>query len=149
LELDRAEGLRGILYPSPTQERAGLRLKQARYRVRLRASIGIAAIRPGYVDADAVIADAELARETARAQGGQKVVRFHPQLRSAIRGRERIHAELGEALPEKHFVLYFQPVVALDTGRPIGFEVLVRWHSLTRGLVPAAQFIDRVSEPGP
>jgi diguanylate cyclase (GGDEF)-like protein len=116
--------------------------------IQLRASIGIAAIRPGYVDADAVIADAELARETARAQGGQRAVRFQPQLRSASRGRIQLREELAESLRTQRFELHFQPVVSLDTGRPIGFEVLVRWRSLTRGLVPAAEFIGVAAEVG-
>ena len=53
-----------------------------------------------------------------------------------------------EALARGEFVLYFQPVVALDTNRVAGFEALVRWQHPTRGLVSPAEFIPLAEKTG-
>lgn len=37
-------------------------------------------------------------------------------------------AEIAEALAADRFVPFFQPQVALSTGRPVGFEALARWR---------------------
>src|SRR5690606_9979429 len=38
-------------------------------------------------------------------------------------------------------VLYYQPLVAAEDGRPTGFEALVRWNHPIRGLVAPAEFL--------
>ncbi len=50
------------------------------------------------------------------------------------------------AMPE--FVLYYQPVIDLNTGRISGFEALVRWLHPQRGLVSPGEFIPVAEETG-
>jgi diguanylate cyclase (GGDEF)-like protein/PAS domain S-box-containing protein len=52
---------------------------------------------------------------------------------------EREHSQL---------LLYYQPVVALDTGRIAGFEALARWRHPERGLISPAEFIPVAEETG-
>lgn len=37
--------------------------------------------------------------------------------------------------------LHYQPVIDLDTGRPVALEALVRWQHPTEGLLPPSRFI--------
>lgn len=39
-----------------------------------------------------------------------------------------LSADLAEAVPGKHLFLEYQPKYAIDSGRMIGAEALVRWH---------------------
>jgi diguanylate cyclase (GGDEF)-like protein len=120
--------------------------------LRLRGSIGIVAIHGGYARVDDVIADAALAQETARRRGGHRAVRFDPALRHALATRERADRELRAALNAPlgagGFLLHYRPVIALDDGRPLAFEVLPNWQHPRRGLVPAGQFIPQAAESG-
>ncbi len=131
-----AEGLAGgILSKLAKPLRCGARV------VSLRASIGIATVHAGYARVDDVIADATLALEAARRQGGHRAVRFAAPMRRLQREQTRLREALVRGLEREQFLLYYQPLVALDTGRAIGFEVLLRWQHPTRGLLPAASFV--------
>lgn len=53
----------------------------------------------------------------------------------------RMESELRTAIEEDQFMLFYQPVIHLDTGQIAGFEALIRWQSPTRGLVRPDLFI--------
>ncbi|MDP1900877.1 MAG: EAL domain-containing protein, partial [Rubrivivax sp.] len=55
---------------------------------------------------------------------------------------------LHQALVAGEFVLHFQPQLDLASGRIIGAEALLRWHSPTRGLVLPDEFISIAEDCG-
>ncbi len=67
-------------------------------------------------------------------------------------GRAQVYQGFsGESQSERlkgELLLYYQPVVALDTGRIAGFEALVRWRHPERGLISPAEFIPVAEETG-
>ncbi|WP_462331105.1 putative bifunctional diguanylate cyclase/phosphodiesterase [Thiohalocapsa halophila] len=134
--------------PSAAEGRAGSILTKLAEPLRcgarsvsLRASIGIATVHAGYAQVDDAIADATLAQETARRQGGHRAVRFAKSMRRTQKEQARLRDELVRALERHQLRLHYQPVVDLDTGRAIGFEALLRWQHPSRGLLPAARFV--------
>jgi diguanylate cyclase (GGDEF)-like protein/PAS domain S-box-containing protein len=60
----------------------------------------------------------------------------------SMAGRFRTAVEDGEQL-----VLHYQPIVRLETGRPVGVEALIRWQDGER-LVPPAEFIPVAEQTG-
>jgi EAL domain-containing protein (putative c-di-GMP-specific phosphodiesterase class I) len=61
---------------------------------------------------------------------------------------ERVEAEVRRALEHGEFVLHYQPIVALDDGRIIGAEALLRWQHPQHGLLSPAAFIDDLERLG-
>lgn len=59
-----------------------------------------------------------------------------------------IRTELKSALTNSEFLLHYQPIVALKTGKITGFEALVRWLHPTHGLISPLEFIPLAEETG-
>jgi PAS domain S-box-containing protein len=59
-----------------------------------------------------------------------------------------LYEELRRGLDHDEFIVYYQPIVRLGDGTPIGVEALVRWNHPTRGLLAPDQFIDAAERSG-
>ena len=55
---------------------------------------------------------------------------------------------LRRTIDRQAFVLHYQPVIELETGRIAAFEALIRWPHETRGLIPPTEFIPLAEETG-
>jgi diguanylate cyclase (GGDEF)-like protein len=109
------------------------------------ASVGVALVPDHARDADELLQRADLALDRARTRRGGVEVYAPEHHRS---GAERL-ALLGEvrpALERGEFALFYQPQLALRTGRVTGVEALLRWRHPTRGLVPPLQFISLIEQ---
>ena len=115
------------------------------------ASIGITFHAPGpaAVSADTLLRDADVALYRAKERrGGYQV--FDASMHAAVLERLELEADLRRAIDRdaEGFVLYYQPLVALETGQITGVEALVRWRHPTRGLLHPDAFIPLAEETG-
>ena len=112
------------------------------------ASIGIAvADRVGVTTTD-LLRDADAAMYRAKARGRDCVEVFSPGTHDATVLTLRTTTELRRGLERREIVPYYQPIVQLDTGHLIGFEVLARWRHPDRGLLGPDQFLPMAEETG-
>jgi diguanylate cyclase (GGDEF)-like protein/PAS domain S-box-containing protein len=110
-------------------------------------SIGVAESGPGD-DADALLRNADVALYAAKHQGIGRIEAYQPTMHAATFERLALSADLRRAVEREDFLLHYQPITQLDTGRLLGFEALVRWQHPERGLVSPAEFIPLAEETG-
>jgi diguanylate cyclase (GGDEF)-like protein/PAS domain S-box-containing protein len=116
-----------------------------------RASIGIAtadAQTGGPEGAEELLRNADVAMYMAKEAGKGRYQVFEPAMHDTALRRLELKADLQRAVDNGEFVLHFQPVIELATGRVEGLEALVRWQHPTRGLIPPLDFIPLAEETG-
>jgi len=118
--------------------------------LRLNARIGISVWPADGEEPEALLRNAEVALDHARASAGSVGAScfFSPQMNERLNHRLGLELDLYRALARREFRLHYQPKVNLADGRVIGAEALLRWTSATRGEVPPAEFVPVAEEAG-
>jgi diguanylate cyclase (GGDEF)-like protein/PAS domain S-box-containing protein len=114
----------------------------------VRASIGIAVAAAGEWSAEELLRNADVAMYSAKGHGKQRYDVYLPDMRTAAVERVELESDLRRAIENEELFLHYQPIVALDEGRIIGVEALVRWQHPLRGAVSPASFIPLAEETG-
>ena len=73
---------------------------------------------------------------------------FNENVEKKVCDRELIEHEIGEALKQGEFELYYQPKISFKTGEILGAEALIRWNHPQKGLIPPDSFIPVAEEMG-
>ena len=112
------------------------------------ASVGIAVGGPEITHASTILANADIAMYSAKAQGKSRYAQFATAMQQEAETRMRLRGEMQQALQDNQFELHYQPIVELDSRECTGAEALVRWNHPRVGLVPPADFIPVAEETG-
>jgi diguanylate cyclase (GGDEF)-like protein len=112
------------------------------------ASIGIALSSSGYDRPDDILRDADIAMYRAKENGKARYEMFDHDMHARAVTRLQLESDLRQAVELKQFTVYYQPIMALETGRLAGFEALVRWNHPRHGVVAPADFIPAAEETG-
>jgi diguanylate cyclase (GGDEF)-like protein len=111
------------------------------------ASLG-AAIAPEHgTDADILLQHADVAMYDAKDTGASFVL-YDPARDPHSPRRLALMAELRQAIEHNQLIVHYQPKIALDTGKMIGAEALVRWQHPKDGMIPPDQFIRSAENTG-
>ena len=73
---------------------------------------------------------------------------FHPDMHNGAIARLQLETEFRQAIKRQQLKVFYQPTVALDSGKVTGFEALVRWQHPQQGIVLPDQFIPLAEETG-
>lgn len=112
------------------------------------ASIGIALNTVEYERPVDLLRDADTAMYRAKVQGRNRYEVFDRTMHAEAMQRLQLETDLHRSLDQQDFMLNYQPIIALDTGRISGFEALVRWQRPERGFTVPADFIPCAEETG-
>ena len=114
----------------------------------LSVSIGIATKEEEGADAVDLVRDADAAMYAAKDRGRGRHALFDRALRERAVARVTTETDLRRGLERDEFVMHYQPIVDMRTGRWAGVEALVRWHHPTRGIVGPDDFVPLAEETG-
>lgn len=112
------------------------------------ASIGIAMDDDHTEDVESLMRNADVAMYLSKSRGKRRFEFFEPQMHEEAMERLDLKADLQRALDEKQFILHYQPIFDLQTGKVTLVEALIRWKHPTRGLVMPDRFIPLAEESG-
>jgi diguanylate cyclase (GGDEF)-like protein/PAS domain S-box-containing protein len=111
-------------------------------------SVGIALSASGYERPEDVLRDADTAMYRAKRRGKGRYELFDAAMHAEAVALLTLENDLRRAIDRGEFEVYYQPVIALTTGKITGFEALLRWNHPTRGVVLPGEFIACAEETG-
>ena len=134
-----------------------LPLRVLEQEVHLSASIGIAMIPDGgpeggpesaAAEPDEYIRRADTAMYRAKEEPGPGHRTFDSAVDAEEASRVQRESDLRRGLHAGEFRLFYQPVVATDTGDLVAVEALLRWEHPERGLLEPEDFLGLAEETG-
>jgi diguanylate cyclase (GGDEF)-like protein/PAS domain S-box-containing protein len=118
------------------------------YELVVTPSIGISLYPDHGEDFDALFKCADIAMYRAKRDGRNTYRFFTAEMQAHSARSLQLESALRRALERDEFRLNYQPQIALDDGRIIGAEALLRWHHPEWGMVSPAEFIPIAEDSG-
>ena len=112
------------------------------------ASAGIATGHGGEVSPEELIRNADLAMYRAKYESKDRYELFESGMEVPVKHRHRLKVRLRDAVRDDSFIVHYQPIVELRTGRVVASEALVRWPDGPRGCFTPSSFIPLAEEIG-
>lgn len=111
-------------------------------------SIGIVTAPDDGDTTEKLLQNADIAMYKAKSQGKNKSQSFSNEMNKAAIEKMSLETELHQAIAEEQFILYYQPLIDLSTGKIISAEALIRWQHPTKGILGPNCFIPFLEESG-
>lgn len=116
--------------------------------VSLSASVGIAIGDEADTSFDMMLRNADVALYKAKANGRNNFQLFETQSGNREIDRLALRRDLPHALTNGELRVFYQPIVDGRSGKPITYEMLLRWQHPRHGLLTADQFISELDVTG-
>lgn len=129
-------------------EAISLPIEAAGHELRISASIGIAVYPEHGQDVATLLRNADAAMYSAKQLGRNRCETFEEHMNERLQQRIAMENAIRLALENNEFILYFQPIVALESGAIVGAEALLRWPRAYGAWTGPAEFIPIAEESG-
>ena len=113
--------------------------------IRLNGAIGVIMYPEQGSSFDELMRNLDIAMMQAKRSKNEMVV-FEEKMGREFAERTELHKSLRLAIENKEFILYYQPIVEINTHRIKGFEALIRWIHPIKGLQAPCLFIPAAEE---
>lgn len=114
----------------------------------LDVAVGICLFPEDGQEAEILLRNAEIASNHAKFKGRNLACYYSADLTASASKKFELEARLRQALQLREFVMHYQPVVNVSTGRMTGAEALIRWQPAGEKMVSPAEFIPLAEETG-
>ncbi len=111
-------------------------------------SIGIALNESTGISAEDLLRNANTAMYQARSQTTGSYQVFESKMNVDGKQHLQLETELRRAVQYQEFVLHYQPLISLKTGKIIGLEALIRWQHPQKDLLFPNEFMSIAKETG-
>ena len=114
----------------------------------LTASIGTSLYPQDGIEPSELILKADAAMYEAKRSGRNAYTHFKSGMRLYSLDKMTLENDLRLAIVRNEFELFYQPQIAVDSGKVIGMEALIRWNHPERGMLTPIHFIEIAEKTG-
>ncbi|XMB71908.1 GGDEF and EAL domain-containing protein [Mycoplasmatota bacterium WC30] len=108
----------------------------------LTASIGLVVFPYDGINAVQLYKNAEIAVYVSKKEGKNRFRMYSEELIETEQFNANYYQEIKKSISNDEFLLYYQTIVDVRTGRIIGLESLLRWNHPTMGILAPARFLN-------
>ena len=109
---------------------------------------GIYHVKDNHMNVEGMFDRARLAKEFVTRDTTRWYAVYDKSMKDAYVARNTLDLELKNAIHNKEFVVYYQPIYEAKTGKIASAEALVRWLHPKKGIVSPGLFIPHLEENG-
>lgn len=110
-------------------------------------SLGVAVYPEDGLNPEDLMRSADAAMYAIKKRSGDGYEYFRAELTREAEARRHMRSDLGDAIRDERFTLFYQPILSAETGDLWGVEALIRWHR-DGEIIPAQEFIDFCESTG-
>lgn len=118
------------------------------HSITITTSIGIALGTSSRARTDHLLRDADIAMYRAKDTGKDRFEVFTDHMGMRSQTRLQQENDLRRAVEDQDFMVYYQPIVDLESQDIVGLEALIRWNHPELGVVSPIHFIPLAEEMG-
>lgn len=116
--------------------------------VSISASIGIVTYPAAGSTFEELYSNLQLTTYVSKRDGGDKFTSFYASIQDEEQDNMMYYREVKNAIQNKEFVLYYQPIVNLADKTLSGAEALMRWNHPTKGVQAPSTFLKVLEQTG-
>lgn len=116
--------------------------------VSISASIGIVTYPAAGSTFEELYSNLQLTTYVSKRDGGDKFTSFYASIQEEEQDNMMYYREVKNAIQNKEFVLYYQPIVNLADKTLSGAEALMRWNHPTKGVQAPSTFLKVLEQTG-
>jgi len=116
--------------------------------LKISVSIGISIYPTHGTNSMHLLRNADTAMYLAKSKGRNTFRFYSKNLTDMIEQRMSLESQLRDALKLNQFVLYYQPLIDVMSGKIYGAEALIRWHNQAGELILPDEFISVAEDIG-
>ena len=105
-------------------------------------SIGVVLFPYDGIDSTQLVKNAEIALYVSKREGKNRYHLYSQDMLDKEQFNIDYYQEIKRSISNDEFILYYQPIVDIKTGRIIGLESLLRWNHPTMGVLPPSKFLN-------
>jgi len=109
---------------------------------RVTTSMGIVLFPFDGISAGQLVKNAELALYVSKKEGKNRFSLYSQDLIEKEQFNMGYYQEIKKSISNDEFLLYYQPIVDIKTGKMVGLESLLRWNHPTMGILPPGKFLN-------
>ena len=95
-----------------------------------------------------MLRNADIAMYRSKEKGKGRHTTFDESMNVHLQERLALEADLRHALHNDELMLYYQPIISLETGLMVGVEALARWEHPRLGSILPSRFVGIAEESG-
>ena len=136
-----------VCLPAGTEELQQVRdqmeksLASVKIEQKINLYYGVYTIEDRGMSVDLMCDRANLALRTVKGNSNRAYAVYNDELHQVVLSEQQLTNPMEEALLQRQFEVYYQPVVDLNTGDVVSAEALVRWNHPEKGMVSPGFFI--------